>query len=572
MDRRLALRASNPLERASGTMATDFYRALADMRKVTLQATDAQGLYEEVCRIAVASGHALMAWVGLLQDDLVVPVAWAGPAYDYTKGLTISLARAEGAEEVFGPTAYAVAYGQPCVCNDFSVNERTQPWREQAARFDVGASVAYPIRRGDRTVGALNIYFRAPGSCDAALMELVDLMASDLSYALEHIDEQAARAEAEAAAEEHEMRLANIIDVALEAIIIVDAGFRVVVFNRSASQMFGVAASDALGQGLDRFIPERHREAHRHHVAAFGASGNTSRHMGDIRRVEALRSDGTIFPIEASISRVAEGERALSTVMIRDVTKLREAEHAQMARITAEAANRAKTKFLSRISHELRTPLNAMLGFAQLMQVDRAEPPTARQTERIAHILHAGQHLCSLIDETLDVARIELGQMRIEPVELDLVSLLDSVLRMSAPQAAKAGIQVEAAYRSLAGMDMHADPARLMQVLLNLLSNAIKYNKRDGWVRVEVIQGEAWVQITVRDGGLGMTSIQLASLFDPFNRLGREASDVQGSGLGLVLVKQMVELMEGQLEIHSESGIGTSVSITLPRRSSAQLP
>jgi signal transduction histidine kinase len=116
----------------------------------------------------------------------------------------------------------------------------------------------------------------------------------------------------------------------------------------------------------------------------------------------------------------------------------------------------------------------------------------------------------------------------------------------------------------LAGMDMHADPARLMQVLLNLLSNAIKYNKPDGWVRVEVGHGE-WVRITVRDGGLGMTPEQLTELFDPFNRLGREASDVQGSGLGLVLVKQIVELMEGQLEIHSEAGVGTSASVTLPR-------
>lgn len=545
-------------------MPRDFYRALADMRRVTLHATHAQTLYEQACRIAVESGQALMAWIGLVQGDAIVPVAWAGPAREYTAGIAIRLV-ADG-DRPLGPTAYAVVNDRAYVCNDFGSDERTQPWRERAARFGAGASIAFPIRRGGRPIGALNLYFGEAGSCDTALIDLIELMASDIAYALDHIDQQAARDEAERAASEHEMRLASIIDAALEAIVILDGQFRVVVFNRSASRMFGVPAADAIGQPLDRFLPPRYREAHRRHVAAFAQSGKTSRTMGNTRSLEALRSDGTVFPIEASISRVGEGARALLMAMIRDVTRLREAESALMARTAAEAANRAKTAFLSRISHELRTPLNAILGFAQLMRVDRKDPVASRQDERLEHIIKAGEHLCVLIDETLDVARIESGHMQMDQAMIELEPLLDTVVNMSQPQAAQAGVRLEAAYRPLQGLRLCADAARLSQVMLNLLSNAIKYNRPAGWVRVEAGADADLIRITVSDGGLGMTPQQLASLFDPFNRLGRESSDVPGTGLGLVLVKELVELMDGQLDIRSEAGEGTSVSLTLPRQ------
>lgn len=546
-------------------MVMDFYRALVDMRRAALQSTDDQALYDEVCRIAVVSGHALMAWIGVARGDRVVPVAWAGSARQYTQGLQISLDRQLEAHQVFGPTAFAIAHGKPYVCNDFSTDERTQPWREHAARFGVGASVAYPIRRGGQTVGALNLYFRTAGSCDGALLELLEMMAADLDYALEHIDHQVARAKAEAASKEHEMRLANIIHVALEAIIILDSKFKIIVFNRSAVQMFGVPVEEAIGQHLDQLIPANHRALHRRHVAEFAATGKTARQMGNIRRVEALRSDGTVFPIEASISRVGDGQRAFMTVMIRDVSKLREAEMAHMARATAEAANREKTKFLSRISHEIRTPLNAIMGFAQLIQLDKDDPATPAQMVRLGHILKAGQHLCRLIEETLDVARIELGRIPIELVDIELGQLMDEVLNMCEIQAAQAGVHIDAAYRSSKDVSMRADPSRLRQVLLNLVSNAIKYNRRGGWVRLEVEECSEAVTITVRDNGIGMTSAQLAGLFDPFNRLGREASDIQGSGLGLVLARQLVELMEGELVIQSEAAIGTIASVKLPR-------
>jgi CheY-like chemotaxis protein/nitrogen-specific signal transduction histidine kinase len=268
--------------------------------------------------------------------------------------------------------------------------------------------------------------------------------------------------------------------------------------------------------------------------------------------------------MEASISRVGEGDRLLMTVMARDVTQLRQAERAQLAHAAAEAANRAKTEFLSRISHELRTPLNAVLGFAQLMRADVQDPLSPHHQEQIELVLQAGEHLRTLIEETLDVSRIEAGRMTMEVRDFELCELLNGALHMVEPQARAAGVRLEAAYTPNCTVLMHTDPDRLRQVMLNLLSNAIKYNRPGGCVRLELARDAHFVRIAVRDNGLGMSSGQKAQLFQPFNRLGRERSSVQGTGIGLVLVRQLVGLMGGELAIDSEPERGTVVEVILP--------
>lgn len=545
-------------------MPSDFYRALAEIRRVTLQAEDEQVLYAEVCRIAVESGRALMAWIGLVRGDRVEPVACAGPADEYTRGLDIRLPEHPAPHDGLSPTVYAVMKGQGYVCRDFQNDPRTEPWRASAGRFGVRASIAHPIRRGGKVVGALNLYFRDPDTCGAQLLDLVELMVSDLGYALDRIDQHAARTAAELAAKQHEGHLAGIIDTALDGIIVVDASFRIVVFNAAASRMFRWSCDEAMGKTLDTLIPLAHREAHREHMARFAIDGYTTRRMGRQYELWGQRADGQVFPMEASISRVGAQEGLLMTVMIRDLTILRQAERDKLARAAAEAANRAKTDFLSRMSHELRTPLNAVLGFSQLLQLDGQEPLSPRQHKRVADILKAGQHLLTLIEEILDLSRIESGQMSMEETEVDLETLLDSVVEMSQPQGFEYRVRLLAEYRPLHGTCVRGDAQRLRQVMLNLLSNAIKYNRPGGWVRVLVEQQGGDVRIIVSDSGIGMSPEQCASLFEPFNRLGRELSGVPGSGIGLVLVKQMIGLMRGRLDIASSTDGGTTATVTLP--------
>jgi CheY-like chemotaxis protein/anti-sigma regulatory factor (Ser/Thr protein kinase) len=164
----------------------------------------------------------------------------------------------------------------------------------------------------------------------------------------------------------------------------------------------------------------------------------------------------------------------------------------------------------------------------------------------------------------LDVSRIESGRMAIDLRDFELCELLDGVMHMSRPHATECGVRLEATYASSCTILMRSDPARLRQVMLNLFSNAIKYNRRGGWVRVEAVRDPYFVHISVRDNGLGMTPDQKAQLFQPFNRLGREYSGVQGTGIGLVLVRQLVALMGGELTLESTAGEGTCVRVTLP--------
>ncbi|HWK90043.1 MAG TPA: ATP-binding protein, partial [Longimicrobium sp.] len=252
---------------------------------------------------------------------------------------------------------------------------------------------------------------------------------------------------------------------------------------------------------------------------------------------------------------------------VRDVTERRLAEEA-LRRATAEAerANRAKSEFLSRMSHELRTPMNSILGFAQLL--DRAGLP-ADQQRGVQHILTAGRHLLRLINEVLDIARIESGrqQLSLEPVALGAV--LQEALGLARPLAAQAGVSLVEPESAAGEPFVRADRQRLTQVLLNLLSNAVKYNRADGEVRVgfEVLPGaeggKEWVRLRVADTGPGIAGEKLDQLFVPFARLGAEYSDVEGTGLGLALSQRLVEAMGGSLVLERSDAGGSSFAVDL---------
>jgi len=540
---------------------TRFYRALSDMNAALGRLQDAPDLYRAACEIAVESGEARMAWVGLLEGDTLVPVARSGIAREYLEGIQFRLA-ADGVAR--GPSITALASGRPTICNDIETDPLMAPWRDRARLFGVRASGAFPILLDGRPVGTLNLYFPDLHAFDAQLTDLALRMASDLGVALAQLNREKARAQAERIARERESQLAGLVESALDGIIAIDRSQRIVLFNAAAARIFGVPASEAIGSSLDRFVPPESRERHRRLVDRYAAEGASSRHMGFARELVGLRADGEIFPIEASISRSGEDEHMLMTVMVRDVSRLRHAEREQAARMEAEAASRAKTDFLSRMSHELRTPLNAILGFSHLLNTDVREPLSAPHREQMELILQAGEHLRSLIDEMLDVAAIEAGRVIVDKRDFELHELLDGVLRMSAPHAMECGVDLRPLYASDASLTVHTDPARLRQVVLNLVSNGVKYNRRGGQVRVGIEQKAGGVEIVVSDDGLGMTGRQLAQLYQPFNRLGREAGAIPGTGIGLFLVRQLVSLLGGTISVQSASGEGTSVRVALP--------
>ena len=385
-------------------------------------------------------------------------------------------------------------------------------------------------------------------------------------------------------------RMAGIVETAMDAIVVVDGNLRVAVFNRAAERLFGVSAQEAMGNTVERFIPARLRHQHAAFMGAFASEDKPARHMTlralapgiDIqegsttraRRLSAVRADGVEFPIEASISRSGEGERLMLMAAVRDITAELEAEKALQARLTAEAASRAKTDFLSRMSHELRTPLNAILGFSQLLQADKREPLLERHRRQVELIRQAGLHLLALINDVLDVSRIEAGKLNVQSLPLSLRGLLDEVLPLVQTLTERHGVSLSADYRQGADRQILGDPVRLRQVMLNVIGNAVKYNRQGGSVHIDVRPGvkAGQVCIQVEDTGIGMSPDQLDQLCEPFNRLGREHGHIEGTGIGMALTKQLVDLMKGQLEVHSTVGAGTVVRIHLPRAADEALP
>ena len=248
----------------------------------------------------------------------------------------------------------------------------------------------------------------------------------------------------------------------------------------------------------------------------------------------------------------------------RDVTSQIVGERLQRDKEAAERANRAKSEFLSRVSHELRTPLNGILGFAQLMSIDRVHPLVPEQRRRIDSVLRASRHLLGLINDVLDVTRIESEDFSLKPATFDAWSAISDCLSLIQPLADRTDVKLPAP-----GLHdphwVHAAPRAFEQVLMNLLSNAIKYNRPGGSVELSVVTDATRVHIAVRDNGLGMSPEQQAALFQPFNRLGAEQSRTEGSGLGLVISRQLVEAMDGVLRVHSQPGAGSTFTVELPR-------
>ncbi|WP_428151391.1 hybrid sensor histidine kinase/response regulator [Brevundimonas sp.] len=228
------------------------------------------------------------------------------------------------------------------------------------------------------------------------------------------------------------------------------------------------------------------------------------------------------------------------------------------------AASQAKSDFLAGMSHELRTPLNAVIGFAELMRMnEHAEPLTRRQSQAVEQILGSGQHLLSLIEEVLDLARIEAGKLSMSMERVDPQLVVRQVCETLRPQAEAAGIILRAPSPT-AGLGVVADRTRLRQVLINLLSNAIKYNREGGDVLLEVRQTDEGVALSVHDTGVGIPEDRMAELFQPFNRLGRETSDVAGTGIGLAVSRRLAEAMNGRLEAVSQAGAGSTFTLHLP--------
>jgi signal transduction histidine kinase/ActR/RegA family two-component response regulator len=366
---------------------------------------------------------------------------------------------------------------------------------------------------------------------------------------------------------------------ALQNAILTSANFSIIatdekgiiqLFNTGAERMLGYPAAEVVNRISPSDIHDPQEVMTRAHALSLelgtlitpgfeALAFKASRGIEDQYELTYICKDGSRFPAIVSITALRDSDGVIIGYLLigADNSSRKTAESKlNEAMAAAESANRAKTDFLSSMSHELRTPLNAILGFAQLME-SGTPPPTTTQKRSLDQILKAGWYLLELINEILDLALIESGKVTLSQEPVSLAELMLECRAMIEPQAQKRDIAMTFP-QFAAPLFLNADRTRLKQVLINLLFNAIKYNKPGGAVTVDCSPGTVGkVCINVRDTGAGLAQEQIAKLFQPFNRLGRQAGAEEGTGIGLVVTKRLVELMGGVIGVDSTVGVGS---------------
>jgi PAS domain S-box-containing protein len=411
--------------------------------------------------------------------------------------------------------------------------------------------VRVPMRKGQLVVHSSPL---TPFFGEEELAELQELASlADLAIARnELLDSQRA--------------LAAIVQSSDDAIISRTLDGAITSWNRGAEKIYGYEAEEAVGRSISMLDPLGYDDAE---IMEKILRGESTDHYETERRTK----EGHSIHVSLTISPIKEADGTISgvSVVARDVSERRRLDQERAgAHEEADRANRAKSEFLSRMSHELRTPLNSVLGFAQLLEM---EPLAPRQQESTREILKAGSHLLELIDEVLDIARIEAGRLRLSLEPVDAVLVIDECISLLGPQARHEGVTVAMEEAEIGSMYVVADRQRLKQVLLNLLSNGIKYNREHGTVRVSIerTEGGSRIRIDVSDTGRGIAPERIEELFAPFERLGVEGTGIQGTGLGLALTKPLVEAMGGTISVTSEPGTGSTFSVELASAAEAPL-
>jgi PAS domain S-box-containing protein len=396
----------------------------------------------------------------------------------------------------------------------------------------------------------------------------IELAVAERTLALRH--EVAERQRTEEALRASEQQLQAILDSARVGIVKTDLDGRILKPNPAYGRLLGYSEAELCQLSVGQIThPEDRIEDAKLLQAMRRGESDAYR-----REKRYLAKDGSVVPVQLTVAllRDAAGRPESTVGVVEDIGEHLRLAEAERARDRAESSNRAKSEFVSRMSHELRTPLNAMLGFAQLLGLDRKPALAEHQRAWTGQIQQAGWHLLHMINDTLDLSRIESGMLELQPVALDLEPLVNAALAMVAPAAEKRALQIEQRLDRRARAVL-GDETRIKQILTNLLSNAVKYNTDGGRIVVRSRPTESGVvEILVADTGLGMTRAQMDELFQPYNRLGRERSGVEGTGIGLVISRRLAELMGGSLRAQSVQGEGSTFLLTLPRAPDAEAP
>ena len=378
-----------------------------------------------------------------------------------------------------------------------------------------------------------------------------------------------------------DVRFRELLEAAPDAIMQVDQEGRIVLLNRVTEMMFGYRREELLGQRVEMLVPAGARSDHNVRRDQYRRRPVT-RTMGAGLQLEGQRKDGTLFPVEISLSPSGSAEEFRVTAIIRDITERKLAEdklrairekyvdklseqnqELELRNREIEKANRLKSEFLASMSHELRTPLHTIIGFSELLAEELEGPLNEKQRRFVNHIHTDSLHLLELINDILDLSKIEAGRLDLRPEVFDFSSVLEESVNSVRTLADAKSLQLETEVELSEALN--ADRLRVKQILVNLLSNAVKFTPDEGRIQVRAAEQDGNLVVSVADTGVGIDPDDLDAIFQEFHQVGTTTKGVrEGTGLGLAITKYLIELHGGTISVESTPGEGSTFRVVLP--------
>jgi PAS domain S-box-containing protein len=546
-DQRELVAARRRLERQR-----DLYDMLSRCAYAIARLREPRLLYQAVARVAVEHGHFLFAWIaGRRPDGSVAQEAAFGDDEGYLAGLKVST---DGEDPLgHGPTGRALREGSTIVVNRYFEDERTRPWHDMARRVGIQSTASVAIRVKGNVVAVLNVYAGEADFFDAEIVRTLEEVAAEIGFGLETL-------EVRKELDESRHLLQTVIDASAAPIYAFDRNGRALLMNAAGARIVGPSAAQ---RASDERVFATGEPVYVEESIGSGADERTFLSV----KFPLRDLDGKIYAVggvSTDITELREAQQAVvaANTGLEHVVAQRTQELVE-ARDRAEQADRAKTAFLSTISHELRTPLNSIIGFTEIVLRELSGPLNDEQRRQLTIVQDSSRLLLDLINEILDLSRIEAGRMHFSRESFDLAEVLQRQVDSLASQADSKGLGLEC--RIGPGVaTMFSDAKRVTQIVANLLSNAIKFTER-GRVALDAAREGDRVRIDVHDTGPGMTAEDLSRLFKPFVQVGQaQGQHREGTGLGLVISRHLARALGGDIEVASEPGRGTTFTVLLP--------